>query len=184
MLLLISPILAEGGDFNPLDVTQGGNYLWTLVIFVVACPFIWKLVMGPVTRALEERDANVQRAIETAQKASADAERARTEVESKLAEARAESARVMAEARARAEVREKEILAAASTEAKSLLEGARRSIQAEQDKAISAIRDEVVDIALSAAKAVIHKNVDSADDRRMVGELVGQMKTGAARRAR
>jgi hypothetical protein len=41
-----------------------------------------------------------------------------------------------------------------------------------------------VDIALSAAKAVIHKNVDSADDRRMVGELVGQMKTGAARRAR
>src|SRR5688572_3409816 len=160
MLLLISPIMPEGG-FNSLDVSQGGNYLWTLIIFVLACPFIWKLVMGPVTRALEERDANVQRAIEAAQKAAADAERSRAEVESRLAEARAESARVMAEARARAEVREKEILAAASTEAKSLLEGARRAIQAEQDKAISAIRDEVVDIALSAAKAVISKNVDS-----------------------
>jgi hypothetical protein len=57
--LLISGPLPSGGEggFNPIDFATGGNVFWTLVIFGVSVPLIWKLVMGPVTRALEERDA-------------------------------------------------------------------------------------------------------------------------------
>jgi F-type H+-transporting ATPase subunit b len=173
--------VAESGGFNPLDFTQGGNAFWTWLIFLVALVPIWKLVLGPITRSMTERDQRATEAIEAAKKASADAERARAEVETKLAEARAESARMVAEARARAEVREREIVAAAGDQAKALLESARREIQSEQAKAISAIREEVVDLSLAAAKAVIQRRADSADDRRLVGELVGQMKSGAAR---
>lgn len=178
-LALVAPVLAPAeGDFNPLDVAHGGGFLWTLIIFLVAAPFIWMVVMGPVTRALEERDGKAARAIVEAQKASSEAERARAEVEVKLGEARAEAAKLMADARERAKLREAELIEAAKQEAAGLLDGARRAIQAEQHKAIAAIRDEVVDLALSGASKVLGRNVGAEDDRRLVSDLVGQVKAG------
>jgi len=169
----ISMLAAEGGGgFNPLDFAAGGNALWTIVIFAVAVPFMWKVVMGPVTRALEERDEHSARAIAAAKKASDDAERARAEVEVALGEARAQAAKLLAEARSRAEGREQEIVDAAKQEAASMVEAARRAILAEQDKAISAIRNEVVDLTMRAASKVLERNVGTEDDRRIVSELV------------
>jgi F0F1-type ATP synthase membrane subunit b/b' len=56
MFLTTAVIASEGGGFNPLDFTQLGVMLWTLIIFGVALLPIWKVVMGPVTRALVDRD--------------------------------------------------------------------------------------------------------------------------------
>lgn len=164
---------AEGGSFNPLDPSGLGGLLWTLIIFLLALWPIWKFVMGPVTRALEERDERVNRAIEAAQKASSQAEAARAEVEVKLGEARAEAAKLLAEARDRAEVREREIIGAAKHEAQTLVESARSTIHAEQEKALAAIRSEVVDLSLSAASQVLGRRVGSEDDRRLASEMVG-----------
>ena len=176
---LLAP--AEGGGLNPLDVGQGGAALWTVLIFAFAAPFMWKIVMGPVTRALEERDSKASEAILVAQKASADAEAARSEVEVRLGEARAESAQLLAEARSRAEIREREILDAAQSEARSLLDAAQRTITAEKEKALAAIREEVVDMSLAAARVVIQRKVDTEDDRRLAGEVVGRLKSGSGK---
>ena len=165
---------AEGGGFNPLEMSWPANMVWTLVIFVVSLPFIWKIVMGPVTRALIQRDHESSEAVKLAEKASEEAEKARAEVEVKLGEAQAEAAQVMAQARERAEVREREIVEAAKAEAQAMVDTARKNIQAEQDRAIATIRNEVVDLSLNAASQVLSRRVDSEDDRRLVGELVSE----------
>lgn len=170
MICLVT--IAEGG-FNPLDPAGLGNLMWTLVIFLVALPFMWKVVMGPVVRALEERDDHVVRSIQAAEKASAEAEAARAEVEVKLGEARSEASRLMAEARERAEDREREIVEASKQEAVAMVENARTQIQVEQEKAIAAIRTEVVELSLNAASKVIGRTVDAEDDRKLVEGLVG-----------
>jgi F0F1-type ATP synthase membrane subunit b/b' len=59
--------LSEGGGFNPLDLSTGGGLFWTIVIFVVALVPIWKMVMGPITQALEARDDRAQAAIVAAE---------------------------------------------------------------------------------------------------------------------
>lgn len=167
-------LIAEGeaGGFNPLDMAAGGNVLWTWVIFGVALIFMWKVVMAPITSALEERDENAARAIAAAEKARHDAEKARADVEVALGEAQAEAAKLLGEARKRAEAREHEIVEAAKQEAAQMVEAARKAIRAEQDKAISSIRTEVVDLTLHAASKVLERNVESEDDRRFVAELV------------
>jgi F-type H+-transporting ATPase subunit b len=165
----------EGGGFNPLDFSQGGNAFWTWLIFLAALVPIWKLVMGPITRSMEARDAQVRKAMEEAKQASADAVRARAEIEKQLGETRAESLKLLAEARARAEAREREMKDAATQEAKALLEGARRAIQAEQEKALAAIRDEVVELSIAGARAVLERNVGTEDDKRLVASMVGRM---------
>jgi F-type H+-transporting ATPase subunit b len=180
--LIPATFAASEGGFNPLDVSGVGNFLWTLIIFLAALWPIWKFVMGPITRALSERDARVEQAIEAAQKASGDAERARAEVEAKLAEARAEAQRIVSEARGRAESVGKQVEAGSRAEALKMIEQAKREIEVERDKALSSIRSEVVELSLSAAGVVLQRNVGSADDRRIVTESLGKLTKEAAKR--
>jgi F-type H+-transporting ATPase subunit b len=166
-LLLIA--ISEGsGGLNPFDPSAGGGLLWTWIIFLVALPFMWKAVMGPMARALESRDELAHRKIAEAEKASRDAASALAQVEAKLGEAQAEASRLLSEARDRAGVREREILDAADREAGELIEGARRTIQSEKEKALSEIRDSVVELSLHAASRVLERNLGSEDDRRLV----------------
>lgn len=166
-------LAAADGGFNLLDVGGAGNFIWTLVIFVIALPLMWKVVFGPITEALYDRDSKANEAIVAAQKASADAEQARAAVEVALGEAQAEAAKLMAGARERAEVRERDIVGNAKKEAEAMIEQARTAISAEKDKAISTIRQEVVDLSLAAASKVLGRTVGTEDDRRLVTDLVG-----------
>ena len=172
MLRTIAVVISEGGGFNPLDFTQLGIMIWTWIIFLAAIVPIWKVVMGPVSRMLLERDERMTSAIAAAEKAKSDAEAARMAVEASLAEARAEAARTLQEAHARAEAREKEILEEAKDASEKLLERAREEIRGEQAKAVAQIRAQVVELSLSAAGKVLERKVDSADDRRLVESLV------------
>jgi F-type H+-transporting ATPase subunit b len=85
----------------------------------------------------------------------------------------------MAQARERAESREHEIVEAAKQEAAGLVEGARKAIRAEQDKAISQIRNEVVELSLEAASRVLEREARSEDDRRIVSELISSREVTA-----
>ncbi len=165
-------LIAEGGGFDPLDVAGAGNYLWTLLIFFISLPLMWKLVFSKIAGALNERGDNASEAIRAAEAASEQAEKARAEVEVRLGEAQADAAKLLAEARERAEVRERDIVNNAKQEADAMIEAARATITAEKEKALTAIRDEVVDLSLSAASKVVSRSVGSEDDRRLVEELV------------
>lgn len=173
LLATLSPLSGGEGGFNPIDLAAGGNLFWTLAIFLVSLPLIWVVVMGPVTKALEERDAKTERAIAAAEKAGRDASEARAKLEVTLGEAQAAAAKLVAEARAKAEARGHEIVEAAKGEAAQLVDGARKAIRTEQDKAIAAIRNEVVDLSLRAASKVLDRNVGSEDDRKLVAQVVG-----------
>jgi F-type H+-transporting ATPase subunit b len=173
MMLLITAAAEAGGGFDPLSPSGLGGFLWTFIVFAVALPFIWIVVMGPVTRALLARDEKAAEAIVSAQRASEDAQKARAEVEVALGQARAEAAQLLSEARARAESREREIVEGAKKEAEALVERARVEIQGEQEKALAAIRDEVVELSLGAASRVLGRAVKSEDDRRLARQLVG-----------
>jgi|RhiMethySRZTD1v2_1073278.scaffolds.fasta_scaffold703549_2 F-type H+-transporting ATPase subunit b len=175
--------VAEGGGFNPLDVSGGGGLFWTIVIFLAALLPIWKLIMGPITKALEARDDKVAQAIVSAEQAKSGAEKARAEVEAQLAQARAQASTLLDEARARGETREREIVDTAKKESQALIERARTEIRAEQDRAISTIRKQVVELSINAAGAVLRRKVDAADDRRLAEELVANAGTTREGRA-
>lgn len=174
MLLSLTIAAAEDGGFNPLNISYLSTALWTWIILLLALPAIWKMVMGPITRALDERDAKAQAAIVAAERASSEAQRAQAEVEKKLVEARAEASKMIAEAQRRAELRENDLMKKAERKAADLEAAAQRAIEAEREKAIAAIREEVVDLTIRAATRVIERNVGSDDDRRLVRDMVAK----------
>jgi F-type H+-transporting ATPase subunit b len=59
-----------------------------------------------------------------------------------------------------------------------MLDQARAAIRAEQDKALAAIRAEVVELSVHAASKVLDRNVSTEDDRRFVEGLIAPATTG------
>jgi F-type H+-transporting ATPase subunit b len=171
---LILILLSEGeGGFNPLDLHLGGAAFWTWVIFLVALPFMWKVVFGPITKALIARDRKAEDAIARAEEARVGAERARSETEAELARARAETVALVKEARDRAERQGRELIDSARAEAQRSLEKARNEIQAEKSRALSEIRDEVVNLSIQAASRILKRDVDDDTHRSFVKDLLG-----------
>lgn len=177
-LFLVLGIAAEDGKFDVFDPNGAGNFLWTLLIFGLALPLMWKLVFGPITAALFERDERASAAIVAAKHAEETAERLRADMEVARGEAQREAAKLLTDARSRAEVRERDIVENAKKEASAMVEGARRQIHAEQEKAIAAIRNEVVDLSLGAASQVLGRSVRSEDDQRLARDLVAKAAGG------
>ena len=165
-------LLAEGAEFKIFDLNGAGNFIWTLVIFFLALPVMWKFVFGPISAALVERDAKASEAIHAAEAASEAAERSRAEVEIALGNANAEAKKIIAAATARAESRERDIVENAKKEAEAMIVSARNQIDAEREKAIAQIRGEVVDLSMKAATEVLGRTVGSEDDRRLAQDIV------------
>lgn len=178
MFTALAAVPKEGGGFNPLDFTQFGILIWTLIIFGAALFPIWKVVMGPITKALLDRDHKAESAIVAAEEARRETEKARAEVEARLEQARVEAAKTIEAARVRAEAREREMTEEATAASEKLLERARAEIRSEQEKAVAQIRAQVVDLSLAAAGKVLERRVDAADDRRLVESLVGSAAPG------
>lgn len=166
--------LAAEGKFDVFDPNGAGNLLWTILIFGLSLPLMWKFVFGPISAALFERDERSSAAIDAARRAEETAERLRGEMEVARGEAQREAAQLLNDARSRAEMRERDIVENAKQEATAMIEGARRQIQTEQAKAIAAIRNEVVDLTLSAATQVLGRAVRSEDDQRLAQDLVSK----------
>jgi F-type H+-transporting ATPase subunit b len=57
-----------------------------------------------------------------------------------------------------------------------LLERARRDIDSEKSKAIDELRREAIDLALAGASKVIEKNLDDAQNRKLVESYLSSIK--------
>lgn len=171
-ILSLSPVLSGDEGFNPMRLTDGANTLWTVLIFLAALGAMWKMVWKPMAEHLEQRDHKAHEAAHAAEKAKEDAQRAEAEVKRTLDAANKESARIISEARSVGEAQGREAVAAAQVQSQQLVERAKADIEREKTKALSEIRETVVEISLDAATRVVGRAVGDEDQRRYVREFV------------
>jgi F-type H+-transporting ATPase subunit b len=147
---------------------QSGLMAWTLIIFLIVFGVLWKFAFGPITKAVADREQALLDAIAAAKKDRDDAAALLAEHRKKIEEARNEAQRFIAEGRAQAEKMKADMLEATHAQQAELLERARRDIDAEKTKAIDELRREAIDLALAGASKVIEKNLDDAQNRKLV----------------
>lgn len=169
--------LAAEGKFNPLDLGTWSMFFWTLLIFLTSVPFLWKIVFGPISAALELRDQKAEDAIARAGEAQAGAERARAETEAELSKARQEAQRQIREARALAERHKRELLEEAQREAAQERAKALAEIEAEKRRALVEIRDSVVELSLQAAARLMAREFTGEDQKNLVRGFIEDTKT-------
>ena len=165
--------LQEGGEHvaSPFDI-NGGVIIWTVVIFVVLLAVLYRLGYPALLRMVEERERRIQKQLDEAEKANAEAQRLLEEHKKQIAAARTEAQDILAKAKVVSQKERETLLAKAREEYDALLARARKDIDAEKDKAILALRREAVELSIAAASRVIEANLDNEANRRLVAEFL------------
>lgn len=156
-------------DFLSIDLhTIIPNWLNLLILFLVFKHFLFK----PVNKILESRKEEVANTYKEADEAKENAKALEAEYSSKLANAKEESAEIVKAATKKAQIRSDEIIADAKAEAKAVVDNAHDQIEREKKIAVNQIKDEITDIALSAATAVVEKEINRKDNERLIESFI------------
>lgn len=140
----------------------------TLTVIYVGTKFLFK----PVMKIIAERQAEIDEMYSDADKAKADATAMEAEYKQKLSAAQATSERLVKEAVARGQSREEEIVRNANAEAAAILDKAAADIAQEKKKAINDAKDEISDLALAIAGKVVGRELNAADQAKLVDDFI------------
>jgi len=172
MTLLLSLLQEEGEHVaSPFDI-NGGVIIWTVVIFVILLALLWRMGYPALLRMVEERERRIQKQLDDAERANAEAQRLLEEHKKQIAAARNEAQDILAKAKSVSQKERETLLAKAREEYDALLNRARKDIDAEKEKAILALRREAVDLSIAAASRVIEANLDTDANRKLVTEFL------------
>ena len=152
---------------SPFDI-NGGVIIWTVVIFIILLAILWRMGYPALLKMVEERERRIQKQLDEAEKANAEAQRLLEEHKKQIAAARAEAQEILAKAKTVSQKERETLLAKAREEYDALLSRARKDIDAEKEKAIIALRREAVELSIAAASRVIEANLDTDANRRLV----------------
>ncbi len=160
-------VLAAGDvtEFLSIDLTTIiATLLNTLILFLVLKHFLF----DKVNKVIEDRKNDVKETYRQADEAKENAEKLEAEYTSRLEGAKEESAQIIQTATRKAQQRSDEIISEARTEAKGLVDNASR----EKKIAVNQIKNEITDIAFSAAAAVVEKDMTGEDNERLIEKFI------------
>ncbi len=159
---------AAGGPFS----INPGLIIWTLVVFAILLVLLWRFAFPAIVKSVEERERRIQKQLEDAEKANAEAQRLLEEHRKQIAAARNEAQDILAKAKTVSQKEREALLTKAREEYDALLSRARKDIDAEKEKALIALRREAVELSIAAASRVIEANLDNDANRRLVSEFL------------
>lgn len=159
-------------DFFGIDLTTIiGVLLNTLILFLVFKKFLF----DKVNAVLEERNGDVAKTYEDADKALENAKQLEIEYTEKIAAAKEESAEIVKNATKKAQTRSDEIIADAKNEARNIIDKAGADIEKEKKRAVNQIKDEISDIALSIASQVVSKEIDEKTHEQLIESFIDEI---------
>src|SRR2546421_1751781 len=178
-LLVVAPAIAwaareeHGGgggliSFDKSLIVQGVNFLLLLGV-------LHYLLYKPLIGKMQERTAAIQKSLEEAQAARAEAARQQEENEARLRAAHAEAAAIRAQALKEAAEEQKRLVGAARAESQRLIDSARAQLEADVRRARDELRREVAELATAVAEKLIRKSLRDEDHRRLLAEAIAKI---------
>ncbi len=162
-------VLGATGEF--LNI---GDILATLVIFILLMMLLKKFAWGPLMGVMQQREDLIKSEIETAENSRLESQKLLDEQRSLLKDARTQAQEIVENAKKQGEVSREEIITTARAESGRMKEAAVQEIANERDKAISAVREEVVALSLLAATKVLEKEISEEDNRQLINETIAK----------
>ena len=173
-------VLAQESVSDKKDLyPQASELIVGAIAFAILFFFMWKWVVPRVNTLLEERRAQIQGQLESAEQTRQQAERELAEYRKQLANAREDANRIIEEARETAEQFRRDIQAKAEEESRNIVARAQDEIRAERDRVFNELCAQVADIAVSLAGRVVGAELDTKSHERLIEEYIEQVASGA-----
>lgn len=156
-----------------------GVNVWTMLFawinLLILYLFLRKFLFKPIKKMIDSRQKEIDDMYSSAEKSKADANQLKEEYEEKISRAGEESEEILRSAVRRAELREEEILREADAKAARTLKRAEEEIELEKKRAVNEVKDEVSDMAISIARAVLERDINSSDHEALIDEFIDKM---------
>ncbi|UFH53714.1 F0F1 ATP synthase subunit B [Spirosoma sp. KNUC1025] len=152
-----------------------GLLFWQVIVFLglflILRAFAWK----PITESLNERENNIQSALDLAEKTRLEMTALKADNEKLLAEARSEREVILRGAKETADKMLADSREKAEAEGRRILDQARESMQNERQALVAHMKKEVVSLSIEIAEKVLRKELsDKGAQEKLVTDLVSQ----------
>ncbi len=151
---------------NPMTST----IFWSIIVFAMLVIVLWKFVLKPVNNMITKRQEEIREKIDDADRKGLEASEYLEEQKKSIDKSRVEAKKIINEGKEAARKIKDEIESRASNKSRLMLEGALTEIRSEKDRSINEVRDEMVDIALSASQKMISKSLSEEDHKKLIEE--------------
>jgi F-type H+-transporting ATPase subunit b len=173
--------LAEGGTVDecqeaPNPILPATNeLLWGAFAFVVLFGLLaWKGYPA-IKSAMDARATKISDSLDEAERAKSEAETILAEYQRQLADARAESARIIEEARSQAEQVRRDLIAKAEAEATELRQRNAEQVAGERDRVMGEMQGQVAALAIELAEKVVESNLDRETNTRLIESYINSV---------
>ena len=152
---------------------------WTMLFawlnLLILYLFLKKLAFNPLKNMIDSRQKEIDDMYSEAESARSDAETMKKDYEMKLSLANEESEAILKNAQRKAQLREEEILRDANAQAARTLERAEEQIELEKKHALNQVKNEVSEMAISIASAVIERDVKAEEHSDLIDDFINNM---------
>jgi len=166
---------SEGGGHEGGFISLDRSLIVQLINFVILLVILTRLLYRPFLAKMQERTEAIQKSLEEAQAARAEAARQQAENETRLRAAHAEAAAIRAQALKEAADEQRRLVEAARAESQRLLDSARAQLDADVRRAREELRREVGELAISVAEKLIRKSLRDEEHRRIVDDAIAKV---------
>ncbi|NMA79081.1 MAG: F0F1 ATP synthase subunit B [Clostridiales bacterium] len=169
----LSPIAAsDGSGFTPFITIELGTIIFVLLNLLIIYLLFKKFLFERVQKILDARQNDVQAMYTDAETAKENALSIEADYTEKLSQAKDEANELVRSATKRAQIRGEEIVNEAKEQAGHIKKRAEEDIEREKKRAINQIKDEISDIAIDAASKIAQKEINAADQEKLIEEFI------------
>ena len=149
-----------------------GLFFWTLLAFLTVFFILRKFAWKPILNMLGEREKGIADSIATAERVRAEMSQLKSENEILLAQAREERTQMLREARDAKDRIIGEAKEQAKVEANFIITEAQQQIQQQKMAALTEVKNEIGNLAVSVAEKIIRKQLAAGDGQEMYMKML------------
>lgn len=173
-------ILAQGGGQSNFLIPNG-TFFVEVIILLVVLGIVWRFIVPPIRKAMQERHDRVQRQLEESDRASKRFVEADERYREALSEARNESSKIRDEARSEGNRAIEELRETANSEVAQTRQRGEEQLAEQRERVGNELRDSVGELSARLAGRVLDTDLDERASRERVDQLLGQGVKGGSR---
>jgi F-type H+-transporting ATPase subunit b len=159
-------------------LTINATFWIELVAFILMVGLLARYVYPRVIEAAEARQKAIAAELEAAEKSRQEAEARLVEAEKRMQEARVSAQEIVAGATRSGEQLRQESKQKAEEEAKRLTLAARKEIEADREKAIQSVREDVAGLVVAATEKVLGETLDASKHKQLIERAIAEVASG------
>ena len=143
--------------------------------FIILLLVVFFFAYKPVKKMLKKRADFIQEEIDQAQKNHAEAVEQTKEAKKLLSDSKAEASLIIENATKKGEEKYEAMMLEAKEEVKEMKLAAQEDIEQVKVDALNYIRNEMVNVALTASKEILKREVDEKDNTRLAEDFINRL---------